>query len=110
MKLLFDQNLSFKLVDQLRDLFPGSYHLQDLNLDTAFDDEVWNYARKNDFIIITKDSDFNEFSIIRGTPPKIIWLQVGNCSTEQISNLLRKHYQDILAFESNDDEAIFSIS
>lgn len=110
MKLLFDQNLSFKLIDQLSDLFPGSYHLQHLNLDTAFDDEVWEYAKNNGFVIITKDSDFNEYSIIRGIPPKIIWLQIGNCSTKEISNLLRKHYKDILAFESNDNEAIFSIS
>lgn len=101
MKLLLDQNISRKLVKQLEDIFPGSNHVYLLNLQTATDEEVWNYARSNDFTIVTQDSDFNERSLIYGYPPKVIWLRTGNISTRNIKRLLRKHHKDILLFEKD---------
>ena len=80
MKLLFDQNLSPKLVRRLADLFPGSSHVQAVGLDCASDDQVWEHARRNGFAIVTKDGDFNNLSVMRGSPPKVVWLQLGNCS------------------------------
>ena len=56
MKLLFDQNLSPKLVNRLADLFPGSSPVQSLGLDCAEDDQVWEHARLNGFAIVTKDA------------------------------------------------------
>jgi len=59
MKLLFDHNLSPKLVDRLADLFPESTHLYTLGMDQAGDRDVWNYAQSNGFTIVTRDSDYN---------------------------------------------------
>lgn len=101
MKLLLDQNISRKLVDELEKIFPGSSHVYQLNLQTASDEKIWNYARKNDFTIVTQDSDFNERSLVYGYPPKIIWLKIGNTSTKYISQLLKKHSQEILLFSKD---------
>jgi predicted nuclease of predicted toxin-antitoxin system len=57
-KLLFDQNLSRRLVPILAEQFPGSNHIVELGLDTATDREVWTFARDNGFAIASKDSDF----------------------------------------------------
>jgi len=98
MKLLFDQNLSPRLVSRLADLYPGSQHVSFIGLDQADDLAVREYANQNDFTVVTRDSDFSELSILRGFPPKTIWIRRGNCSTNQIEELLRSHYQDIIQF------------
>jgi predicted nuclease of predicted toxin-antitoxin system len=101
MKLLFDQNLSPKLVNRLADLFPSSSHLQSVGLDWADDDQVWEHARLNGFVIVTKDADFNNLSVLRGHPPKVIWLQQGNCTTAQVEAVFRARFTDIEAFEND---------
>ena len=89
MKLLLDQNLSPTLVNRLADLFPGSSHVQSAGLDRASDDQVWEHARLKGFAIVTKDEDYNNLSVVRGSPPKILWLQLGNCTTAQVEALFR---------------------
>jgi predicted nuclease of predicted toxin-antitoxin system len=101
MKLLFDQNLSPKLVNRLADLFPDSCHVQGIGLDRASDEQVWQHARLNGFLIITKDEDFNNLSVLRGSPPKVLWLQLGNCTTEQVEAVLRDRFADIESFEKD---------
>jgi predicted nuclease of predicted toxin-antitoxin system len=101
MKLLFDQNISHKLVNELEELFPDSSHVRLLGLHTASDEKVWNYARDNGFTIVTQDSDFNERSLVHGYPPKVIWLRTGNTSTRNIKRLLKKHRRGIFAFEKD---------
>jgi predicted nuclease of predicted toxin-antitoxin system len=101
MRLLFDQNLSPKLVNRLADLFPGSSHVQSIGLDCADDDQVWEYARLNGFAIVTKDADYNNLSVLRGCPPKVIWLQLGNCTTSQVEAVFRAHFAAIEAFEQD---------
>jgi predicted nuclease of predicted toxin-antitoxin system len=101
MKLLFDQNLSPKLVNRLADLFPASSHVQSVGLDCATDDQVWDHARINGFAIVTKDEDYNNLSVARGTPPKVIWLQLGNCTTTQVEAVFRARFVDIEAFEAD---------
>lgn len=101
MKLLFDQNLSPKLVNRLADLFPGSSHVQSVGLDHANDDQVWEYARLSGLAIVTKDEGFNTLSVVRGSPPKVIWLQIGNCTTAQVETVFRARYADIEAFEQD---------
>lgn len=93
MKVLFDNNLSYKLCHKLADLFPGSQHVSDARLESASDHEVWAYAKQNDFIIISKDEDFSYLSQTFGFPPKVIWLKIGNLKTLQIENLIRTHHQ-----------------
>jgi predicted nuclease of predicted toxin-antitoxin system len=101
MKLLFDQNLSPKLVNRLADLFPGSSHVQSVGLHSASDDQVWAYARLNGFAIVTKDEDYNNLSVLRGCPPKVIWLQLGNCKTAQVETVFRARFADVQAFEKD---------
>ncbi len=72
MRLLFDQNLSFRLVNVLADLYAGSVHVRDVGLEAADDDAVWEYAKANRLVIVSKDSDFHHRSILRGFPPKVI--------------------------------------
>ncbi len=104
MKLLFDQNLSPKLVHRLADSFPGSRHVQSENLDCADDSRVWEHARLNGFAIVSKDEDYNNLSVVRGSPPKVLWIQLGNCTTAQVGNLFRARFADIEAFE--DDQSL----
>ncbi len=101
MKLLFDQNVSPKLVNRLADLLPGSSHVQSLGLDCAGDDQVWEHARLNGFTIVTKDEDYNNLSVLRGSPPKVIWLQLGNCTTGQVEAAFRARFADLEAFEKD---------
>src|SRR5438876_11853307 len=100
MKLLFDENLSPRLCTRLADLFPDSVHVMSVGLDQASDVEVLVYARDNGFVIVSKDSDFNDLVILRGFPPKVLWLQIGNCTTKQIEDLLRNHHEAIADFEN----------
>lgn len=110
MKLLFDQNLSPKLVDHLADLFPGSSHVQSMALDCADDDRIWDHARLNGFAILTKDADYNNLSVLRGSPPKVVWLQLGNCTTAQVEAVFRARFADIEAFEKDSSVGTFVLS
>ena len=106
MKLLFDENLSPKLPRLLAVKFPGSVHVRDLGFKGFADDSIWEYARANGFVIISKDSDFNQRSLFYGHPPKLIWLCLGNCSRADIVNLLVTHERDILAFEASPEAVL----
>ena len=77
MKLLFDHNLSPSLVKRLADLYPNSNHLYLMGLDRENDNIIWEIAKQQDYIIVTKDSDFNELLILKGFPPKVIWIRIG---------------------------------
>jgi predicted nuclease of predicted toxin-antitoxin system len=72
LKLLFDQNLSRKLVTRLADLFPDSSHVQFHNLTEADDSDIWEFAKSQDFCIVTQDADFADRSRLYGSPPKVI--------------------------------------
>jgi predicted nuclease of predicted toxin-antitoxin system len=97
MKLLFDQNLSFRLCARLADIFPKSRQVRLIGLDQAGDHEIWEYARVNGFTIVTQDADFADLSALRGAPPKVIWLRCGNQPTEYVDRLIRQHVEDIAA-------------
>ncbi len=109
MKLLFDHNLSPRLVDKLVAIYPNSQHVFLLGLDQADDRILWEYAKQNEFIIVTRDADFNELSILRGYPPKVIWVRRGNCSTKQIEEILRGNLEDIQAFSENIDLGVLTL-
>ena len=102
MKLLFDHNLSPRLVHLLRDLFPDSSHVYWLGLDQVDDREVREYALQNDFIIVTKDADYSELCWWLGFPPKVVWIRRGNCKTAAIEEILRDHCDEIR--DMNEDQ------
>ena len=103
MKLLFDQNLSPRLVDLLVDVFPESSHVQLVSLDRATDEVVWQYARKHGFTIVTKDSDFQERSQVARSIPCVVWIRRGNSSTTYIEAMLRKHADAITGLGRDQD-------
>jgi predicted nuclease of predicted toxin-antitoxin system len=98
MKLLLDQNLSRRIPEIISDLFPGSDHVANLGLDRSADGVVWDLAARDGFTILSKDSDFHQMSLVRGFPPKVIFLKVGNCTTDLILSVIRKHAADFKEF------------
>ena len=101
MKLLFDQNLAPRLVARLVDLFPDSDHVRNVGLAAADDRVVWEYAKAGGFAIVSKDADFRQLSFLYGSPPKVVWLRVGNRSTTQIEAIVRAHVEDLSAFDAD---------
>ena len=110
MKLLFDQNLSPRLVSLLVDLHPGSLHVRDVGLRAAEDVEVWRYAREQGFTIVSKDSDFHQLSFVHGHPPKVVWVRVGNGPTALVLSLLRKHHETLQSFEVDPEAAFLALA
>ena len=101
MKLLFDHNLSPELVERLADVFPQSEHVARVGLASASDFEVWDYAKKNSLTIVSKDSDLSEIGMVRGFPPRIVWIRRGNCSTSDIESVLRDSVDAIFRLGSS---------
>ena len=110
MKLLFDENLSPKLPRLLATHFPGSAHVRECGLLGLPDEDVWEYARANGFTIISKDSDFQQRSLLYGPPPKIVWLRIGNCNRQQLVQLITTHEQDIRALDADPHESVLVLS
>lgn len=105
MKLLLDQNLSYRLIPQIITLYPDSKHVVELGMDSATDSDIWDYAKKHDMIIVSKDSDFHQRSFLYGAPPKVIWIEKGNCSTQEILSILKKSKNKIEKFSLNQDSS-----
>src|SRR5881394_2318048 len=109
MKLLFDQNLSFKLCRQLADVFPDTNQIRLLGMEEADDRLIWEYAKANDFILVSQDVDFADMATLYGPPPKVIWLRCGNQPTKAIEKRLREHIEAIMTFELDDTAACWEI-
>jgi predicted nuclease of predicted toxin-antitoxin system len=109
MKLLFDQNLSFKLCRQLVDIFPDSQQIRLLAMEEADDRVIWDFAKANGFILVSQDADFADMATLYGPPPKVIWLRCGNQPTATIEQRLRDHVDAIAAFEQDDAAACWEI-
>jgi predicted nuclease of predicted toxin-antitoxin system len=97
MKLLLDENLSRRLVPLLLTAYPDSSQVALLKLETATDREIWEYAKVNDYIIVTRDSDFHELGTLYGAPPNVIWLKTGNQSKASTLRGLLDHKEQIYA-------------
>jgi len=108
-KLLFDQNISSKLVQSLSDLFPGSIHVRAIGLELAVDNVVWNYARDHGFILVSKDADFHQRSFLYGFPPKILWIMLGNCPTAEIERTIRSNHFRITQFNKDEQAAFLAL-
>jgi predicted nuclease of predicted toxin-antitoxin system len=96
MKLLFDANISFRIVKKIQFAFPDCLHVSRTGLTyPAKDPEIWTFARQNNYVIVTYDEDFYDFLSIYGAPPKVIWLRFGNAPTEIVAQKLLFHKADI---------------
>lgn len=109
MKLLFDQNLSFKLCQRVAHLFPDSSHARLIGLAEADDRSLWEHAKANGFTLVTLDSDFAEMAALYGPPPKVIWLRCGNQSTIIIEKRLLDHGEAIAAFDQDNSAACLEV-
>jgi predicted nuclease of predicted toxin-antitoxin system len=109
MKLLFDQNLSFKLSETFGDLFPGSTQVRLIGLAEASDRAIWDHAKRNGFTLVSLDSDFAEMAALFGAPPKVIWLRCGNQPTAIVALRLRTHADLIASFDRDEAAACLEI-
>lgn len=107
--LLFDEHLSPKLCHGLAIEYPESVHVHAVGLGNADDFEIWNFAREKDLVIVTKDSDFPDLQSVKGFPPKIVWVRIGNCSTAEITEVLRTHYRQICDMKLNESIGLLII-
>jgi predicted nuclease of predicted toxin-antitoxin system len=108
-KLLFDQNLSWKLSRLLADVYEGCAHVRNFGLGDETDTVIWKFAAQNGFTVVTKDADFLQRSLRLGFPPKVIWLRVGNCSVEASAQLLREKYIRIHYFHQDPEAAVLTL-
>ncbi|MBX9255725.1 DUF5615 family PIN-like protein [Desmonostoc muscorum CCALA 125] len=106
MKLLLDENLSDRIIPQILDLYPNSCHVKALALTNTDDLVIWEYAKANDFVIVSKDSDFHQRSLLYGHPPKFIYIRIGNNPTSKIVTTLRDNFDTISQFGNSQVESI----
>ena len=106
MKLLLDENLSDRIVPQVFDLFPDSAHVKSHGLLRTNDTLIWSFAREHGYVIVSKDADFHQRSLVLGHPPKLVFLRVGNCPTNRITQLLRDNHLLLSAFGADSATSI----
>jgi predicted nuclease of predicted toxin-antitoxin system len=102
MKLLLDQNISFQLVKKISHLFPETLQVKEAGIENYTDSEIWEFAKKNGYTIVSFDADFYELSILKKQPPKVIWLRTGNTSTDNLVNIFKDNYEVIEEFLNNE--------
>jgi len=108
LKLLLDQNLSPRIVTDLGNDYPDSAHVREFSMQSSADAEIWEFAKQRGCAVVSKDSDFHQRSFLYGQPPKVIWVRLGNCTTEQVLQAIRDNQKTIAAF-SEDEESSFLI-
>jgi predicted nuclease of predicted toxin-antitoxin system len=109
-KLLLDENLSDRIIHRIVDLYPNSEHVKTLGRINTDDALIWEYAKTNGFVIVSKDSDFHQRSLLYGHPPKFIYLRIGNCPTSKITQILRDNLDMIVQFESGETESLLVLA
>ena len=109
MRLLFDQNISFRILRSLPDSFSDCLQVRSVGLHNRNDVEIWQYAKENGFTVVTFDADFFDLSILHGSPPKIIWLRTGNLTTSEIAELMILNFSNITSFINNSNQSCLDI-
>ena len=108
--LLFDEPLSEELCEVLADIFPGSLHVRVLGHGGATDATVWDLARTHNCLVVSKDEDFNRLALLRGAPPRFVWIRRGNCTTREIAQLLRRHRDAIVRFSEQNEATVLELN
>lgn len=109
MKFLFDENLSPRLVSVLASYWPDSMHVESAGLRRATDETIWRFARDQGFTIVSKDDDFSSLALVRGAPPKVIWLQIGNAPTSRVVEVLKGNALVLEGFSLDAAEALLTL-
>lgn len=108
-RFLLDENLSERLVEAIGERFPGALHVRVLGLSGATDLQLWAHAAEERCTLVTKDEDFVRLSVMRGPPPKVIWLNVGNAGSTVIAELLIDNAEAIEAFAIHPEHAVLAL-
>jgi predicted nuclease of predicted toxin-antitoxin system len=108
-KLLFDENLSPRLLDVLAADFPGSTHIEHLKMRGATDAAIWAYARDHGYTIVSKDNDFRQYAFLYGPPPKVLWLAIGNAGTDAIARLIASRAVEIRKFDADPEQSLLPL-
>ena len=110
MKLLLDANISWKLINTLTPVFGECSHVDSIDLTIpAKDEDIWNYAKENGYIIITKDNDFLDLLELKGFPPKVVLIKTGNNSSKILSELLIGAKAKIEDLDNNNEYGLLEI-
>jgi len=109
MKLLFDQNISHRVVKKVIATFPNALSIKEVGLYEADDRTIWDFAKSNNFIIVTQDDDFNNFVNVWGFPPKVIWIKTGNLSNATLVSILITRKNEIQQFIDNQEVGLLEI-
>jgi len=109
-KLLFDENISYKICQRVSDIFPNSQHVNALALEQTQDIQIWEFAKRENFIIVTQDSDFNDIAMLKNFPPYIIWLRTGNTRLAEIEKILRQNYSRIVEIIEAGTQGVIEIN
>jgi predicted nuclease of predicted toxin-antitoxin system len=109
MRLLFDEQLSERLVRLFGDVYPDSRHVTHVVGEGAPDEAVWRAAVEHRCALVTRDEDFHRLSVLRGAPPKVIWLRIGNCTSSEVARLLRVHRETVRAFLDQSDATVLEL-
>ena len=109
MKLLFDENISFKIIKSIEKFFPESIHCRSITQEVLTDLQIWQYAKIHELTIVTFDSDFYEWMMLKGYPPKIVWLRMGNSTTDSIDNVLNEKSNALNEFLKDEELGLFEI-
>jgi len=108
-KLLLDHNISHKLVARLADVFPDSTQTRLLNLGRTNDPQLWLFAKTHGYVFVSKDKDVAELAILRGAPPKVVWLRMGNCTAGAIERKLRASIDEIIALAHDPYQVVLEL-
>ena len=108
-RLLFDEPLSEALCEALGDIFPGCLHIRLLGQGGTADAKVWDLARQHGCLVVSKDEDFHRLALLRGAPPKFIWIRLGNCTTDDVAQLLRRRHADVIRFSEQDEATVLEL-
>jgi predicted nuclease of predicted toxin-antitoxin system len=110
MRLLFDENISYRIVKQLINIFPEILHVSRIGVSPPISDRtIWEYAKKNDFVIVSFDEDFESLANLYGFPPKVVILRLGNSSTKIIASVLTSKASDIENFYLSETYGLLEI-
>ena len=109
MKLLFDQNISFRITRFLPNNFADCRHVRSVGLNDCNDEKIWLFARQSGFTVVTFDADFFDIATLKGFPPKVIWLRTGNLTTCELAERLILNFSNIASFIINPEQYCLEI-
>lgn len=109
MKLLLDANISRSLVPRISESFSDSSHVDLVGLGQASDEQIWDFALDHEFVIVSKDEDFHQRALVAGPPPKVIWVRLGNCTTEDIARAIQRGHDLIKTFLEDERAAFLAL-